>query len=189
MSNVTAEQAEQSQQSDSTANQVKEAVGGAVGQVQEQAQQVRGQARDRVSQELTTRSTQAGQQLRDTAGALRQSGQSMRSEGKPGPAADAFDQVADRAERLASYLSEANGDRMLRDVERFARRQPWAFTVGGVVAGFFAARFLKASSEQRFQGGGDAMYRSGPAPAQRPALPSPAGDGLTTPGVSGVDGR
>ena len=100
-----------------------------------------------------------------------------------------FDQVADRAERLASYLSEANGDRMLRDVERFARRQPWAFTVGGVVAGFFAARFLKASSEQRFQGGGDAMYRSGPAPAQRPALPSPAGDGLTTPGVSGVDGR
>jgi hypothetical protein len=77
---------------------------------------------------------------------------------------------------------------MLRDVERFARRQPWAFTLGGVVAGFFASRFLKASSQQRYSGG-DAMHRAGPPPQHHGALPAPPVDGMTSGGTSGVDGR
>jgi len=172
MSNATADQAEQIGQPDSTAGQVKEAVGGAVGQVQEQAQQAKGQARQRLSQELSTRSSQAGEQVRDTAQAIRETGQSLRKQGKTGPA-QTMDRVADQAERLGSYLTQADGNRMLHDVERFARQQPWAFTVGGVVAGFFASRFLKASSTQRYDSGANAMYRSGPSPQQQRALPTP----------------
>jgi uncharacterized protein YjbJ (UPF0337 family) len=183
MSNVTAEQAGHTEQSNSTAGQVKEAVG----QVQEQAQQAKGQARERLSQELSTRSTQAGEQVRDSGSALREAGRSLREQGKTGPA-QAIDRVADQADRFASYLTEANGDRMLRDVERFARQQPWAFTLGGVVAGFFASRFLKASSQQRYAGG-DAMHRSGPPPQHERALPSPASDGMTAGSTSGVGRR
>ena len=187
MSNVTAEQAEPTEQSDSTAGQVKDAVGGAVGQVQEQAQQAKGQARERLSQELSTRSTQAGDQVRDTASAVREAGKSLRNQGKTGPA-QTMDRVADQADRFGSYLTEANGDRMLRDVERFARQQPWAFTLGGVVAGFFASRFLKASSDRRYAGG-DAMHRSGPPPQHQQALPTPASDGISAGETSGVGGR
>jgi uncharacterized protein YjbJ (UPF0337 family) len=188
MSNVTADQAGQTEQSDSTAGQVKDAVGGAVGQVQEQAQQAKGQARERVSQELSTRSTQAGEQVRDTATALRETSRSLRHQGKTGPA-QTMDRAANQADRFASYLTEANGDRMLRDVERFARQQPWAFTIGGVVAGFFASRFLKASSQQRYEGG-DAMYRSGPPPQHQGALPAaPMSDGMSAGGTAGVGRR
>jgi hypothetical protein len=187
MSNATADQAEQTGQSDSTAGQVKEAVGGAVGQVQEQAEQAKGQARQRLSQELSTRSSQAGEQVRDTAQAIRETGQSLRKQGKTGPA-QTMDRVADQVERLGSYLSQADGNRMLRDVERFARQQPWAFTVGGVVAGFFASRFLKASSTQRYDGGANAMHRTGPSPQQQGALPAaPVENSTSAGGRTGVE--
>ena len=186
MSNVTAEQADQTEQSDSTAGQVKEAVGGAVGHVQEQAQQAKGQARDRLSRELSTRSTDAGEQVRSTATALRESGNSLRQQGKTRPA-DTMDRVADQAERLAGYLSEADGNRMLRDVERLARQQPWAFTIGGVVAGFFASRFLKASSQQRYDGHVDGAYPPGLPPQHRSARPeAPMRSGTSEGGTSGV---
>jgi ElaB/YqjD/DUF883 family membrane-anchored ribosome-binding protein len=187
MSNATADQAEQTAQPDSTAGQVKEAVGGAVGQVQEQAEQAKGQARQRLSQELSTRSSHAGEQVRDTAHAIRETGQSLRKQGKSGPA-QTMDRVADQADRVASYLTEADGNRMLRDVERFARQQPWAFTIGGVVAGFFASRFLKASSTQRYDSGANAMHRSGPSPRSQGALPAaPIESSMSAGGRAGVD--
>jgi hypothetical protein len=188
MSNATADQADQTAQPESAAGQVKDAVGGAVGQVQEQAQQAKGQARQRLSHELSTRSSQAGEQVRDTARAIRETGQSLRHEGKTGPA-QTMDRVADQADRFASYLSEADGNRMLRDVERFARQQPWAFTIGGVVAGFFASRFLKASSRHRYDGGGDAMFRSGPPPQHQGALPAAPTEHRMSAGGTGVDRR
>jgi len=185
MSNITADKAAQSQSPDTAAGQVKESVGNAVGQVQEQAQQARGQARERLSQELSTRSSQAGEQVRDAASALRETGSTLREQGKSGPA-QTIDRVADHTDRFASYLTEANGDRMLRDVERFARQQPWAFTIGGVVAGFFASRFLKASSQQRFASSGPPQ--SAPQQTELPAG-QPFDYGATTGGTPGVGGR
>jgi hypothetical protein len=188
MTNVTAEQAKQDQSSESTTEQARGTVEGAVDQVQEQAQEVRGQARERISEQLNTRTNQAGDQIRETADALRQTGRTMREQGKEGPG-KMIDRAADQAERLASYLSEANGDRLLRDVERFARRQPWVVTAGGLIAGFFASRFLKASSVGRYDSG-DAMYSTGsPQRAPQPALPSPSVDDLHSEGGGPVAGR
>ena len=45
------------------------------------------------------------------------------------------------------------GERILRDVEDFGRRQPLAVMFGGLAAGFVASRFLKASSTRRAQAG------------------------------------
>jgi hypothetical protein len=52
---------------------------------------------------------------------------------------------------LGSYLERSDGDTILRDVEDFGRRQPWAVIAGGVVLGFAASRFLKASSSRRYE--------------------------------------
>jgi hypothetical protein len=38
----------------------------------------------------------------------------------------------------------------MRDVESFARRRPWMLAGVGLLAGVAAARFIKASSEQRY---------------------------------------
>jgi hypothetical protein len=61
------------------------------------------------------------------------------------------DQAADRAERLGGYLQNSDGDQILRDVEDFGRRNPWAVAAGGLLLGFAASRLLKASSSQRYQ--------------------------------------
>jgi hypothetical protein len=137
-------------QSGSVPEQAKEKVQEGVEVVQEKAQELKGTAGERVRQEVATRSTEAGTQLQGTASAMRRTTEQLRQEGNEVPA-KAMDFVAERTERLGSYLTGANADQVLLDVEAFARRQPWLVAVGGAAAGFFAARFLKASSGARYQ--------------------------------------
>jgi hypothetical protein len=77
-------------------------------------------------------------------------GQQLREQGQDQPAKIA-EQVADRAERVGTYLERSDGDKILRDVEDFGRRQPWAVVLGGLAIGFAASRLLKASSESRYE--------------------------------------
>lgn len=133
----------------STTEQAKEKVQETAGQVQQQvgekAQQVRGQAAETIRQQLDSQSTRAGEQVSATADALRRVGEQLRQEGNAAPA-----QYTDRAvqpvERLGRYLTDADGDRILRDAEQFARRRPWVAVLGGATLGFLVARFIKASS-------------------------------------------
>jgi hypothetical protein len=145
-------------------DKVQEKTGEAAQQVQQKAQEVRGQAGSRLRQEVDTRSTDAGSQLQSTAQAMRSTGEQLRGEGKETPA-KVVDAVAQRTERLGSYLTSSDADRILRDVENTARRQPWLVAFGGAALGFLAARFLKASSSRRFQSGDGA---SGWQPQQQP---------------------
>jgi hypothetical protein len=120
------------------------------GQAQDKAREAAGQARGRMSQEVDQRSTQAGEQVTSNAGDARSVAEELRKQGKDTPARY-VDQAADRAERLGGYLQESDGDRILRDVEDFARRNPWAIAAGGLVLGFAASRMLKASSGERYR--------------------------------------
>jgi hypothetical protein len=142
------------------------------GQAKEKAQEAAGQAKSRVQDQLDQRSTEAGKQVSSTASDLRTVGESLREQGKDGPAKLA-DQAAERSERLGSYLTEADGERLLHDVEDFARKQPWAVVAGGLALGFAASRVLKASSSQRYQ-----QRSSGRSPAT-PSLPAANGNGGT----------
>jgi len=131
-------------------NQAKDRVEEAKEQAQEKVQEASGQAKDRVREQVDQRSTQAGERVASAASDARSVGEELRRQGKDQPAKLA-EQAADRAERLGSYLQESDADRILRDVEDFGRRQPWAVVAGGVALGFLASRFLKASSERRYQ--------------------------------------
>ncbi|HEX8854906.1 MAG TPA: hypothetical protein VF752_04835 [Thermoleophilaceae bacterium] len=142
----------------------KETAQQAAGQAQEKAQEVAGQARGRVREQVDQRSSQVGRQLSQSAQDARSIGEQLRRQGKDGPARLA-DQAANRAERVGGYLENSDGDKLLRDVEDFGRRQPVAVVLGGLVIGFAASRFLKASSEDRYRSTSVDRYPSTPRPS------------------------
>jgi hypothetical protein len=128
--------------------------GSTVEQAREQVEETAGQAREKAASALTQqadqRSTQAGEQVRSFGQALRRTGEQLRQEGNERPAQVA-EQAASRLEGLGGYLERTDGEKLLRDVESFGRRQPWAIAGLGLVAGLAASRFMKASSERRYQ--------------------------------------
>jgi hypothetical protein len=139
---------------ESAADQVKDQVRDKAQLAQDKTRGALGQGRDRLRYQVDQRSTQAGDQVHSTAQDVRQVAEQLRNQGKDTPAKVA-EQVADRAESFGTYLRDADGERLLRDVEDFARRQPWLVAAGGLALGFAASRFLKASSSRRYQGGPD----------------------------------
>src|SRR3954470_10357674 len=152
------------------------------GQAKDKAQEAAGQAKGRVREQVDQRSTETGKQVSTTAGDLRSVSEELRKQGKDTPARVA-EQAAERTERLGSYLTESDADRILGDVEDYARKQPWAVVAGGLVLGFAASRFLKASSSQRYQQR-SSVQRD---PATR-SLPSQAGYGGGANGGNGGKG-
>jgi hypothetical protein len=143
----------------SKTEQVKDRVEDGAQQIQEKASEMKGRTREQLGQQLDTRSTQAGKGMTSTASALRQTAEKLRGDQQE-QQANVLEQIADRVERFGGYLTEANGDRFLRDVESFARRQPWLIAIGGTALGFVAARFMKASSSRRYEGDGYSAPRS-----------------------------
>jgi hypothetical protein len=168
-------------QEPSTTDRAKEQAQQAAGQAKEQAQQAAGQAKSKLQTQVDQRSTDAGQKVGGFASDVRSVGDQLRQQGKEQPAKLA-DQAADRAERLGSYLTESDADRILGDVEDFGRRRPWAVIAGGVALGFAASRFLKASSSRRYQQRGRSANG---LPARTPDVYRPPSGIHTTPVRSG----
>jgi hypothetical protein len=133
-----------------TATDVREQAQDKAQQAQEKAQQVASKAGDQARAQVDQRSTEVGQRVGSTADDIRTVGQQLREQGKEQPAKLA-EQAAGHVERVGSWLRESDSDKLLSDVEDFGRRQPWAFALGGLALGIAASRFLKASSNQRYQ--------------------------------------
>jgi hypothetical protein len=117
---------------------------------QRQVGEVTGRAREQVRDQVNRRSSDAGERVQSTAADVRSVAEELRRQGKDAPAKYA-EQAAEKAERLGGYLHEADGDRILRDVEDLGRRNPWAVVAGGMALGFMASRLLKASSSERYR--------------------------------------
>jgi ElaB/YqjD/DUF883 family membrane-anchored ribosome-binding protein len=147
-------------QTASAAEQVKE-------QAQEKAQEATQRARNTLRDQMDERSRQAGEQVSQQASDIRSLSQELRTQGKDGPARIA-EQAADRAEKLGSYLTRSDADRILRDAEDFARSNPWAVMAGGLAAGFLASRFLKASSSDRYRDRSSSSSQLTPATSGTP---------------------
>jgi len=122
--------------------------------VAEQARGLTEQARSRASitvkEQLDTRSTQAGERMQKVAGAMRQSSSQLREQAGENPA-KVNDAVAEKVEQLSSYLTNANAEKMLSDLESTARRRPWLVAGAATVLGFTLSRFLKASGRNRYE--------------------------------------
>jgi len=143
----------------STTDQVKDQVRDKAQMAQDTTRGALGQARGRLSEQVDQRSTQAGERVAGTASDVRSIAEELRTQGKDAPARLA-EQVASQADRVGDYLKEASGDRILRDVEDLARRQPMLVAAAGLALGFAASRFLKASSSRRYESGYGDLERS-----------------------------
>jgi ElaB/YqjD/DUF883 family membrane-anchored ribosome-binding protein len=157
---------DQTGQEEGLAGQASAKMQDAASVAQEKASQLREQGSARLRDQFDERSTQAGTQVRSLAEALRRSGNDLSNDGN-GNAAQLTGQAADRIERVGNYLEQKSGDELMRDIESFARRRPWMLAGIGMLAGLAAARFMKASSEQRYdsyrQTNGQWPRRSGAA--------------------------
>ena len=127
-------------------------------QAKDKARQVTGQAQEKAKDQLDSRTTGAGDQLQDKADNLHAVGDQMRERGD-----DTFAQVADRVagwtEQAAGYLRDADANRMLGDVEHYARKQPWAVAAGGVLLGFAASRVVRSGTDRRAGSSDDKQAR------------------------------
>lgn len=178
------------QQNDSSgaADQAREKATEVADQAREKASEAAGEARGRVRDQVDERSNKLGEQVGSTASDLRTVGEELRKQGKDTPAKLA-DQAAERSEKIGRYLSESDADRILGDVEDFARKQPWAVVAGGIALGFVASRFLKASSSERYRArqpgtsgtSSNGTHRDLPPPQPREIQIPPAGDIQTQP--------
>ena len=128
-----------------------ELVSSAQEQISEKAHEWGGEAQFQLREQLDQRSTQTGEQVQSVGKVLQSGANQLRSEGKDMPA-KVVEEVARRADDLGGYLQSAQADRILGDVEGFARRRPWLAAGVGVLAGLVASRFLKASGERRYEG-------------------------------------
>ena len=139
--------------------QVKERVGEGAQQIQEKASEAKQETRERLREQLDSRSTQTGEQMTRTGSALRQTAEKLRGDQQEQPA-KVLDAVADRTERFGRYLSQTDGEQLLHDAERMARQRPWVVAGGGMILGFLAARFTKASSSRRYEAGANGSRAS-----------------------------
>jgi hypothetical protein len=120
-----------------------------VTQAKEKADEATGNAAQRARTQLDSGSTKLGEQVSAFGAALRRAAEQLEDEGGTRPAKAAH-QAANQVERIAIYLKNVDSDRFLGDVERLARQRPWAAGGVGAISGFVAARFLKASSDDRY---------------------------------------
>jgi hypothetical protein len=159
--------------SESTTEQVKDQMRDKAQMAQDKASATAGQARGRLREQIDQRSTQAGDEICATAHQVRSLAEQLRAQGKDMPAR-MVEQAADRSESFGNYLRNADGERLLDDVESFARRQPWAVAAGGLALGFAASRLLKASSSRRYRSGQGADERTYPSTGWTASAVDPA---------------
>ena len=128
-------------------------------QVVEQAKTSFRQVRDSAASSLTDSRNKAADSMGSIAGAVRSTGDRLRSENQAS-VANLTDSLADQVERLSSYLRSRDLSGVREDLETFARRQP-AVAIGVALAvGVLGARFIKSSqrpggSQRRDYGGAD----------------------------------
>jgi vacuolar-type H+-ATPase subunit H len=178
----------------SSTEQAQEKAKEVAGQAQEKARETGHQARERLREQVDQRSTRAGEQIRGNADDVRSFAGQLREQGKDTPARYA-EQAADRVQQVGRYLERSDGDRILNDVEGFARRNPWAVAAGGLAIGFAVSRMLKASSSERYRsslggsdrqlGGGDRELGGGDRELGGPTASS-APAGVATGGATGA---
>lgn len=104
-----------------------------------------------LSRQLDDRSTQLGRQVSSTAGDLRTIGDQLRQSETSAAAAGLADRGAEFVERIGTYLQDSDSDRLIADLEDFARERPWAVASAALVLGFAASRVLKSSSSKRYR--------------------------------------
>ena len=119
----------------------------AAGTLKRQGQQVREEAREGIQRFATHRKQAAASFLKDLSSALDEITSKLGDQGYNSVARYAG-AAAEKLRQVGDDLPERDLRDLLRQVEDFARERPAVFLGALFIAGFGAARFLKASAEE-----------------------------------------
>ena len=162
---ATGEVAQQARQAgQEVVTEARQAAGQVAAEAKDAGQQMAGDARRAAEEQINHRSTLAGERVGLAAEDARDVAQTLRDKGREAPANFA-EQAADRMERFARYLQDADAERIMSDIRRVSREQPAAVVAGAAVVGVLIGRVVKASDT---------------GSSSRPGLPS--GQGSSTAG-------
>jgi gas vesicle protein len=124
-----------------------EAAGAEVsGALKQQGRQLRDQARDEIQRFTDQRKEEAASFLKDVSNALRQVTSKLDEQGHD-RIARYTGVAADKLSEVGENLPARDLGELLRQAERFARERPAVYIGALFIAGFGAARFLRASGE------------------------------------------
>ncbi|MBP2302898.1 hypothetical protein [Azospirillum picis] len=132
----------------SGAEDMKKTVNRAADEALQAGRDTLGNAQGRIRSLLEQQTGRAADQLGGVANALHKAAEQLTEENN-GMVAGYAEQAADRVERVADMLRDADFDDIVGEVEGFARRQPEVFIGAAFAVGFLAARFIKSSGERR----------------------------------------
>lgn len=121
------------------ANELQQTVG-------EQVVYLRDTTRSRMAQEVDRRSTEIGVGTQKVATALVGTRDELRRDGND-LVASVVDRTAEGLSKAGTYLQATDSDRIMSDVRDVARRMPWLIVAAGMLAGFAAARVVKAAGD------------------------------------------
>ncbi|BCS33743.1 hypothetical protein TBR22_A29700 [Luteitalea sp. TBR-22] len=152
------------------------------------------QVKQTASSRVNEQKVRAADGLGSVANAIRQASEHMRAENQT--LASYADTAVDQIQLFADRMRDKDPAEMVRDVERFARRNPGAFVGGAFLLGLGLARFLKSSSAYELGDGDVPHHDSGFGEgASRLTTPLPGQTGFTAPiggpsrsGDSGIGG-
>jgi hypothetical protein len=128
---------------DAIVDQAKQAVTHVVGNVA-------GQAREQANQQFDTRKDDAVKTMGNVASAIRDTSDKLNG---VGPLGDVAGRAADGIESVAEFFEGKHINDVVRDVERFARREPALFLGAAFAIGLIGGRFLKSSAHRQSAGG------------------------------------
>ena len=93
-------------------------------------------------------STEAGERLLQSAASLRRIAVELRGDGLGRAVAGLADRGVVNLERVGTYLTDSNGNRLVTDAERFGRERPFALAASGLILGIVGSRVIKASASR-----------------------------------------
>jgi gas vesicle protein len=114
----------------------------------DQADRVRVGVRQRMREEVDRQH----RQVTDRVGAFAQELATMAAERPDTPASELVGMLAERSRSFADYLDRHGPEKVLYELQNFARRRPGTFIVAAVAAGFVAGRLGKGLWQNEHEG-------------------------------------
>jgi hypothetical protein len=122
------------------------------------ASNVANQAKEQVNAQFDTRKDKAVETIGNVATAIRETSDKLKG---VGPLGDVAGRAADGIESVAEFFEGKQIGDIVRDVEKFARREPALFVGAAFALGLIGGRFLKSSHRSTDTGAGGQYARSG----------------------------
>jgi len=132
---------------------VKNSASEALGQAKDKVSEAAGQAQQKAKSQIAERKDLVADGIDSVAAALRHTGEELEGQ-NTGPVGTYVSKAVNALSDISNHVRQNDVDQLLHEVEGFARREP-AIALGSAFAiGVLAARFLKSSSQRRYNAGG-----------------------------------